>query len=358
MNQCEKCRSNVGWSNWLCEPQKAELATLIRDETELEQLLEKLDKIEGGKVDKAEVVRRPVLHQVAVFVIVLLPAGLAGFFDSFLGYEPPMWWEWCAILNTLFLGLCYFDDLTKYIGDPELFEQKSIPSFLVGAGFLVVVVSLVSAIVVLGSSGIGSHVDPYYRVYLLLLLLSFGSFMGLDAYFAYYVKVYAKVREYWAVMLFVDLPTVIAFGIVVIYEWLTSRFGEPVDKGVLAGAVVMQMLIADTLFLIIGSNVHYWCLDHFSGYVKRNTPPPSLPKGWVGKILGCAWSGLKTLARLSWNGLRGIFRPSSKAESAAEISCSGCMDAERSVEGKHVSPSAPEPPSGEPEKDPREERGE
>jgi hypothetical protein len=58
-------------------------------------------------------------------------------------------------------------------------------------------------------------------------------------------------------LLFVDGPATIAFVFLLVYLVITSFGNHTVEKHVMAGAVVMQMLIADTLFLLVASNVHH-----------------------------------------------------------------------------------------------------
>ncbi len=91
--------------------------------------------------------------------------------------------------------------------------------------------------------------------------MSFLIFLILDVIFAYISTDFRKTRAYWVLCLFVDGPAVIAFVILLLY--LTIAPTPSTD--IMSGAVVMQMLVADTLYLFVASNVPLWFLaNHLS----------------------------------------------------------------------------------------------
>ncbi len=93
-----------------------------------------------------------------------------------------------------------------------------------------------------------------------MVAFSFAIFVRLDYLFARKSVIFRKVRDYWALLFFVDLPAMLAFAFLLVYAAVTHFVGAESNKNVLAGAVVMQMLIADTLYVVIVTNCHHWLL--------------------------------------------------------------------------------------------------
>lgn len=180
-------------------------------------------------------------------------------------------WEVIAVLDTLLFAIIYFRDLMKEAGvkPPRLEFGKS--SFLIGIIWLANFIFLLIALAALLYSEhpltlkteqeiSAPSFNWIYVAYLFFLFLSFLIFTLLDFSFARDSKVFKKIREYWALCLFVDGPATIAFIVLLIYMLLLHFSGRIVSVDVISGAVAMQMLIADTLYLVVASNFHHWLL--------------------------------------------------------------------------------------------------
>lgn len=202
----------------------------------------------------------------SVFGVIVL--GMNGGLTRPLQLRGIVCWEIIAIVNTCLFGLMYFRDLYR--------EAKDSTRLRTGQSTLVVVllwaVNLLFLVVALGLLVYSEHEmakNPstptgvgfwLYVTHLLLLIMSFVIFTRLDYVFARDSKVFRKTREYWAYCLFIDAPATVAFLVLILYLLLIYSFGPPLNLDVISGAIAMQMLITDTLYLVIASNFHLWLL--------------------------------------------------------------------------------------------------
>jgi hypothetical protein len=176
-------------------------------------------------------------------------------------------WEIIAILDTFIFSIFYFKDLWDEAGtDRVLIERGAI---LIGVAWIANVLFLLLALTALifydhlkANSNWGLFT---YFGYLILIFVSFLIFAVLDLWFARKSKAYNKVREYWCLGLFVDGPATLAFMLVLVYLIVLTSSGRTVSTDIISGAIVMQMLIADILYLLVASNFHHWFVaNHLS----------------------------------------------------------------------------------------------
>src|SRR5262249_31803742 len=117
------------------------------------------------------------------------------------------------------------------------------------------------ALLEIDAIGRGSNAVPAYEWYLGWLLGSFLIFLLLDFAFAFLSTDFRKTRSYWILCALVDGPAMFAFLILRGY----LDVAPTANTEIMSGAVVMQMLIADFLYLLVASNVPAWLLaNHLS----------------------------------------------------------------------------------------------
>lgn len=179
-------------------------------------------------------------------------------------------WEIIAIVDTTLFAIMYFADLWNEAKKQSLTFGPStlLTGFIIALNFIflgaAIVILLYSERSLSSSKAENEIFVPgfswLYVGYLLFLIMSFLMFTRLDYVFARDSKVFKKTREYWAYCLFVDAPATIAFIILLVYLLVIHKVGTMTNLDIISGAVVMQMLIADTLYLVIASNFHLWLL--------------------------------------------------------------------------------------------------
>lgn len=216
---------------------------------------------------------------VGLSIIFAIYCGIRGGFDSPRLY-PATCWEIIALADTFILSIFYFLDLRSEAKDGK-FEFGAGTPFIGSFGIINLFLLLAAIVVLIGSDYLRAEVDKggsvrlvhgvsiiviIYIGYTFLLFGSFLIFAGLDFVFSRRSKSYPKqTRKYWFLGVFVDGPATIAFMIVLVYFIVVLWSGRIPSTEIVSGAVVMQMLIADTLYLLVASNFHLWLLaNHLS----------------------------------------------------------------------------------------------
>ena len=172
---------------------------------------------------------------------------------------PLLVWEVVALLTTGVLAYYFFRDLKEHSEGQQI--EFSFGIFVVGIAFLANIASLFAAFsfVALGKSFWGiQDKTTAYMLYTGFVAISFSLFAYVDYKFAYHVTDFRKTREYMELLFFVDGPAAAAFILLLLYAFGGSVFGvNAFATDVFVGAVVMQMLLADILFVVVYSNWHW-----------------------------------------------------------------------------------------------------
>lgn len=193
----------------------------------------------------------------------LPPFAVFGFTIAPLALRGVTCWEVIAVLDTIVFAWLYFSTLKKQAKTLSAYNLGP-SAFSVGALWTVNIVFLFLALFALLASEVAAETAKslsrwLYLAYLILLTLSFLIFTRLDYVFARDSRLFKKTREYRDYSIFVDGPASIAFIILLAYFFFIQPF-RTLNVDIVSGAVVMQMLIADTLYLVIASNFHNWLL--------------------------------------------------------------------------------------------------
>lgn len=175
-----------------------------------------------------------------------------------------MTWEVVAIFTTVLLAILFFVDLFHQSAKKNV--DHSLWLLGVGVCALINMFLIVFALLFLCAPEQLGVTDKAWavRLYSLCIAFSFQIFALLDAFFAHGVRDFQKTREYMELLFFVDGPAALAFFFLFAYSSIGSISGNtPINKEVLSGAVVMQMLLANVLFVIVVSNWHWWMFCRF-----------------------------------------------------------------------------------------------
>lgn len=204
-----------------------------------------------------ETIEHPTIP-ITILGLSLLLAIVLGIFDGQVWLRSITWWELIALFDTAVFAIFYFLDLKRQTSDTLHYD---ISLLYVGIFWLINFLLLVAAASLiiwhdLYPTSIASGLNYLYTLYLGSVIISFGIFTWLDFRFATSAKRFTKIREYWTLLFFVDAPATAAFFFLLLLYVTTGYFGRTLNLDIFAGAVVMQILIADTLFLVVASNLH------------------------------------------------------------------------------------------------------
>jgi hypothetical protein len=221
--------------------------------------------IETYAKDPRETIERPIFLAILVVVSIsfaLLVAHSQGI-RKFTAWKAITWWEVIAIFDTAALTIYYAIDLWRDRGRLRLISG-GVLNTLVGALLVLNAIFFYNAfarLLDIDASPSGINVVSTYEWYLGWLTASFVTFVMLDFLFAFLSQDFRKTRAYWILCVLVDGPPVFAFLIFRLY----LDFSPAANTEIMSGAVVMQMLIADFLYLLVAGNFPAWLLaNHLS----------------------------------------------------------------------------------------------
>jgi hypothetical protein len=177
--------------------------------------------------------------------------------------------ELVAIGNTVIAAGLYFYDLRKAVND-NLITGKRSRGMDITLAWVVNLIMLCSGGYALYLFDSSKHTETILTLqaddfYLLTIVVSFIMFSGLDLFFSNQTKSRRKTREYWELLFFVDAPATVAFVILSFLYVFGKHYQQHVIPfEIFSGAIIMQMLIADVLFLLVQTNLHHVALTNFS----------------------------------------------------------------------------------------------
>jgi hypothetical protein len=175
--------------------------------------------------------------------------------------------ELVAIGNTVIAAGLYFYDLRKAVND-NLITGKRGQDMDIAIAWFVNLIMLCSGGYALYLFDSSKHTETFLTLqaddfYLLMIVISFIMFSGLDLFFSNRSISRRKTREYWELLFFVDAPATVAFVILSLLYVVGKHYQQNVIPFELfSGAIIMQMLIADVLFLLVQTNLHHVALTN------------------------------------------------------------------------------------------------
>ncbi len=180
-------------------------------------------------------------------------------------------WEMVAIVLTIYLAVFYSFIITFETAKRRL--DGSLVTLVIGMMCILNIAILTLGVYFLKKYLMsGEASQGYYIGYLASVFVGFVFFTLLDLFAAHGLRSYRSTREYWALGSFCDGPAAFAFAMLLVYAGLFFlQTGKVPSEQTIGGAIVMQMIIADVVYLGVATNLMFWA---FGKVIRANTDQP------------------------------------------------------------------------------------
>lgn len=177
--------------------------------------------------------------------------------------------EMIAILITLFLSITYAKEMIRESMDKQgafAGQEVGYRFFIIGGGSVLNCIVICGAGVVLRLyTGSGETKFGLYVAYVVLTFAAFLIFTILDFMAAHLSRGFRLARMYWGLSLLCDGPAAVGFLLLLVYIGVFSlRSGAPPPIETIGGAVAMQLMIANAIYIGIATNFFFMLYKKFA----------------------------------------------------------------------------------------------
>jgi hypothetical protein len=199
----------------------------------------------------------------ACFVLISIFSGIffevySSYWELSKGINPITVWELIALFDTFVFAIFFFYDLYKQTKDEEHFNNDFGLALMGVLWVICLFLIVISGYFLLNASSTEDSLErtKFFLIYQSTVFITFLIFAILDYAFAIKSRKYRKMRQYWTLLVFVDGPAATAFFLLLLYSLVASTNEN--SHAIISGATVMQMILANLLYLMIDSNWHNW----------------------------------------------------------------------------------------------------